>query len=94
MRHATTLSRRGGWSWQVRFPDSNYNRPRATRSGSAIMTSKSRRKQRLGPTRKRTTGKQKQADPTGPTDEEFAALKPFKSARGTDQSSPRHRPIF
>ena len=42
-----------------------------------------RRRQRLvGSTNRRSTRKQKRVDPNGPTDEEFATLKTFESARG------------
>ncbi|KAF9652554.1 hypothetical protein BDM02DRAFT_2782687 [Thelephora ganbajun] len=57
----------------------------------ATKTARPRRRQRpLGLAKKRTVRKHKQADPSGPTDEEFAALKTFKSARVLDAEGNEH----
>lgn len=53
-----------------------------------------RRQQLLGLTKKRVSRKQKQADPTAPTDEEFATSKTFKSARGEKESLVYHRDVL
>lgn len=60
----------------------------------ASQTKRPRRRQRLGLPKKRTARKQQQADLAVLTDEEFAASKTFKSARGKQKSVLHRRLCF